>query len=97
MDKQIIKTIIIEKQNAITTYPVVKRDIEFDSKANYVLVGLRRAGKSYLLYYDIQSQINKGEKSKEDILYINFEDERLTFEGATELGEILDEIGRAHV
>ena len=90
MDKQIIKTIIIEKQNAITTYPVVKRDIEFDSKANYVLVGLRRSGKSYLLYYDIQSQINKCEKSKEDILYINFEDERLFFEGATELGEILD-------
>ena len=90
MDKQIIKTIITEKQNAVTKYSVIKRNFDFDSSANYVLVGLRRAGKSYLLYYDIQKQINSGEKSKEDILYINFEDERLSFENASELGEILD-------
>lgn len=90
MDRQIIKTIITEKQNAVTKYSVIKRDFDFDTSANYVLVGLRRAGKSYLLYYDIQKQINSGEKSKEDILYINFEDERLSFENASELGEILD-------
>lgn len=90
MDKQIIKTIITEKQNAVTKYSVIKRNFDFDLSANYVLVGLRRAGKSYLLYYDIQKQINSGEKSKEDILYINFEDERLSFENASELGEILD-------
>ena len=90
MDKQIIKTIITEKQNAVTKYSVIKRNYDFDLSANYVLVGLRRAGKSYLLYYDIQKHINNGEKSKEDILYINFEDERLSFENASELGEILD-------
>ena len=90
MDKQIIKTIITEKQNAVTKYSVIKRNFDFDLSANYVLVGLRRAGKSYLLYYDIQKQINSGEMSKEDILYINFEDERLSFENASELGEILD-------
>lgn len=90
MDKQIIKTIITEKQNAVTKYSVIKRDFDFDTSANYVLVGLRRSGKSYLLYYDIQEHINSGEKSKEDILYINFEDERLSFESASELGEILD-------
>ena len=53
MDKQIIKTIITEKQNAVTKYSVIKRNYDFDLSANYVLVGLRRAGKSYLLYYDI--------------------------------------------
>ena len=90
MDRQIIKTIITEKQNTVTKYSVIKRNFDFDSSANYVLVGLRRAGKSYLLYYDIQKHINSGEKSKEDILYINFEDERLSFENASELGEILD-------
>lgn len=90
MDRQIIKTIITEKQNTVTKFSVIKRNFDFDSSANYVLVGLRRAGKSYLLYYDIQKHINSGEKSKEDILYINFEDERLSFENASELGEILD-------
>lgn len=90
MDKQIIKTIIIEKQVSVPQYSVVKRDFDFESNANYVLVGLRRAGKSYLLYQDIQSKIKFEGKSKEDILYINFEDERLSFAGAAELGEILD-------
>lgn len=90
MDKQIIKTIIIEKQISVPQYSVVKRDFYFESNANYVLVGLRRAGKSYLLYQDIQSKILSEGKSKEDILYINFEDERLSFAGAAELGEILD-------
>ncbi len=90
MDKQIIKTIIIEKQVSVPQYSVVKRDFDFESNANYVLVGLRRAGKSYLLYQDIQSKIKFEGKSKEDILYINFEDERLSFAGSAELGEILD-------
>ena len=90
MDKQIIKTIIIEKQISVSQYYVVKRDFSFELNANYVLVGLRRAGKSYLLYQDIQSKIQCEGRSKEDILYINFEDERLSFAGVTELGEILD-------
>ena len=79
MDKQIIKNIIIEKQVAIPNYKLVHRDFLFGDKSNYVLVGLRRAGKSYLLYQDIQTRLNKGEQSAQDILYINFEDERLSY------------------
>lgn len=90
MDKQIIKNIIIEKQVAIPNYKLVHRDFLFGDKSNYVLVGLRRAGKSYLLYQDIQTRLNKGEQSAQDILYINFEDERLSSLKAEELGIILD-------
>lgn len=90
MDKQIIKTIIIEKQVAISSYELTHRKIKFGDKANYVLVGLRRAGKSYLLYQDIQTQINEGNATVENILYINFEDERLSYMKAEELGTILD-------
>lgn len=90
MDKQIIKTIIIEKQAAIPSYELTHRKITFGDKANYVLVGLRRAGKSYLLYQDIQTQINEGNATVENILYINFEDERLSYMKAEELGTILD-------
>lgn len=78
MDKQIIKNIIIEKQIAIPNYKLVHRDFLFGDKSNYILVGIRRAGKSYLLYQDIQTRLNKGEQSAQDILYINFEDERLS-------------------
>ena len=78
MDKQIIKNIIIEKQIAIPNYKLVHRDFLFGDKSNYILVGIRRAGKSDLLYQDIQTRLNKGEQSAQDILYINFEDERLS-------------------
>ena len=65
MDKQIIKNIIIEKQIAIPNYKLVHRDFLFGDKSNYILVGIRRAGKSYLLYQDIQTRLNKGEQTKD--------------------------------
>ncbi len=64
MDKQIIKNIIIEKQLAIPNYRLTHRDFVFGKQSNYILVGLRRAGKSYLLYQDIQDRIEGGEISE---------------------------------
>lgn len=90
MDKSIIKSIIIEKQVSIPHYSLTRRDMSFGIKSNYVLVGLRRAGKSYLLYQDIQTLIAQGEATTDDILYINFEDERLSGIKAEQLGIILD-------
>lgn len=90
MDKSIIKSIIIEKQVSIPHYSLTCRDMSFGIKSNYVLVGLRRAGKSYLLYQDIQTLIAQGEATTDDILYINFEDERLSGIKAEQLGIILD-------
>lgn len=90
MDKQIVKRIIIEKQNAIPNYELIHRNMEFGDNSNYVLIGLRRAGKSYMLYQDIQDRISNGKIAVENILYINFEDERLLSLKAEELGIILD-------
>lgn len=90
MDKQIIKNIIIDRQGSIPDYQLTHRNIPFGQNTNYVLVGLRRAGKSYLLYQDIQTLIAQGKATAEDILYINFEDERLMDMKAEELGIILD-------
>lgn len=50
MDKRIAKLLIAENQRMIQNVEMVKRNISFESHSNYVLVGLRRAGKSYLLY-----------------------------------------------
>ncbi len=90
MDKQIVKRIIIEKQTAIPEYKLTHRDFTFGDRSNYILVGLRRAGKSYLLYQDIQDRIARGEITAQDVLFINFEDERLSSVKAEELGVILD-------
>lgn len=60
----------------IQNVEMVKRNISFESHSNYVLVGLRRAGKSYLLYQRAQEMIALGHLP-EEILYFNFEDDRL--------------------
>lgn len=88
MNKDVLKTIILDKQRAVPRVVLQRRVQTFGERTNYVIVGLRRAGKSYTLYQDIQTRITSGLITAEDILFINFEDERLTGVRATELGDI---------
>ena len=71
-----IKDIIVENQHFISSVSFFERDYEFEDALNYVLVGLRRAGKSYLLYQRIHQLLEKGHRM-EEICYFNFEDDRL--------------------
>jgi len=70
-----LKTVISGSIAEIPKYEVNPRNIRFEDAGNYVFVGMRRAGKSYLLYQRIQELLSKGIKPHE-ILYVNFEDER---------------------
>ena len=90
MDKNIIKTIIGEKQTEISQVKLVKRPAIYEDTMCYVNVGVRRAGKSWLLFQDIQDRVTTGETSFQDCLYINFEDERLSDINSKELGLIID-------
>lgn len=76
MEKQIIKRIIIDNQQRIPELKVYKREIVLEKKANYIITGQRRAGKTFLLYHQIQEMISEG-LAKDAFLYMNFEDERL--------------------
>lgn len=76
MDKNLIKTLIIEYQQLIESVALVERDIHLSAQLNYVFVGLRRAGKSYLMYQQIQHLLKEGHRI-EEMLYFNFEDDRL--------------------
>lgn len=89
MDKQIIKTIIGEKQQELTGLKLLNRDNQFEENTSYVLLGIRRAGKSYTLYQDIQRHIASGKRKIKDVLYVNFEDERIAPIKSEELGDIL--------
>jgi len=73
--KAVLKKIIIEKQEWFKKIKLIKRTISLEKNANYVFLGLRRAGKSYFLYQIIQEKINI--QSIDQIVFINFEDERL--------------------
>ena len=90
MKKEIIKRLIAEKQEEITSIKLVKRPMELEPSVNYVLIGLRRAGKSYLMYQIIQDLVKSKKITIEEVLYINFEDERIASLKAEDLGLLLD-------
>lgn len=90
MDKQIIKKIIKERHQEVYGRQLIKRPQVFEEKMNYVLVGIRRAGKSCLMIQDIQQRVAAGQMRIEDSLYVNFEDERIRYMAVEEMGMLLD-------
>ena len=76
MNHAALKRIIFDQHEIIRNAHIVPRRYELDPEANYVITGLRRAGKSTLLYSVVQNLVAHG-VAWERIIYINFEDERL--------------------
>lgn len=89
MDKELLKSVIADNQAEIPRHQVIPRDFSFEDFGNYVFVGIRRAGKSYLLYQRIQQLLANG-TGWDEILYINFEDERLEGMGKENLNLLLE-------
>ena len=89
IEKETIKEILLENRKEIESQQVVHRNIEMEDFANYVLIGVRRAGKSFMFYQQIQDNLKKG-ITWDFMLYINFEDERLIGMTAQELNLILE-------
>ena len=76
MDKELIKILIKENQQKIMKVSFVERLVDIEPNFNYVFVGLRRVGKTYLMYQQINNLIKNGH-SIEEILFFNFEDDRI--------------------
>lgn len=75
--KNIIKEIIRENQYTELPQPMERNvNIDIDSNIIVTLIGVRRSGKTYLLY-DTILKLKKNGVPKEQIVFINFEDERL--------------------
>lgn len=89
MDKQILKQILRDNQQEVVRYKVEPRELIIDDFPCCVLVGVRRSGKSYMLYQQIQQLLIKG-KQWDEILYLNFEDERLENFTAEDFNRLLE-------
>ena len=76
MNHDILKKVIYDQHDAIRSASIIDRDIRLENNVNYILIGLRRAGKSTLLYKRVLDLIADG-VNWEQIIYINFDDERL--------------------
>lgn len=88
MNKDVFKTLIKEGQEELWEVQLYPREFEFEQTGRYVLVGVRQAGKSYLLYQRAKQFIREGHDVKE-LVYINFDDERLLGMGAEDFDLIL--------
>ena len=89
MDKQILKQILRDNQQEVERYVVQPREFKLDGFPCRVLVGVRRAGKSFMLYHAIQQLLAQGLKWDE-LLYLSFEDERLENFGADDFNRLLE-------
>ena len=77
MDREIMRRVILEYQDVISQIQLVERPFAFEERGNYVFVGVRQAGKSYLLYQQAQQLLRAGHEI-EEIVYVNFDDERIS-------------------
>lgn len=92
MQKEVFKQLIKEGQDEIRNVELYERTFEFEEFGRYVLVGIRQAGKSYLLYQRAKKLLKEGHDIKE-IVYINFDDERLLGMKADDFDLILQAYG----
>ena len=76
INKVLLRQILLDNRKDIESYKIVKRDIVTEGFNCYVFVGVRRAGKSFVLYEKMQQLLCEGH-SWDEMLYLSFEDERL--------------------
>ena len=76
MDIELLKKILMDNRRMISRIEFIKRDIILEDGLNYVFVGLRQAGKSFLMYQRIHQLLDSGH-SIDEIVYLNLDDERL--------------------
>lgn len=76
ISKETLRMIIREGQEQIRDVQLYERPFTVEANGRYVLVGVRQAGKSYMLYRRAKQLLAEGHRP-EEFLYIDFNDERL--------------------
>ena len=79
----------MENHREVERQKVIPRSFQFEEFGNYIFVGIRRAGKSFLMYQRMQQLLANG-YGWDEMLYVNFEDERLDGMKASDLNTILE-------
>lgn len=93
--KETFRTLIREGQEEIREVELYHRPFEFEEYGRYVLVGIRQAGKSYMLYRKAKQLLEEGHHL-EEMVYIDFDDERLLGVKAEDLDLILQAYGSVY-
>ena len=89
MNRDTLKQILIDQKDIYLNNPLITRQYPLENNVNYCFVGIRRTGKSYLMYQQIKQLEEKGIPLSQ-IIYVNFEDERLLEITTEDLNTILE-------
>ena len=89
MNRDTLKQILIDQKDIYLNNPLITRQYPLEDNVNYCFVGIRRTGKSYLMYQQIKQLEEKGIPLSQ-IVYVNFEDERLLEITTEDLNTILE-------
>jgi len=93
MNRDSLLAVVAEWLEEFALPPLVRRQV-FPVDPDHLkhilaIVGPRRAGKTYFMYQLIQSLLDTGNWAKQDILFVDFEDYRLSGFLAEDLDELL--------
>ena len=89
MNRDTLKQIMIDQKEIYLNNPMIPRHYSLEDNVNYCFVGIRRTGKSYMMYQQIKRLEANGVPLSQ-IDYVNFEDERLLEMTADDLNTILE-------
>lgn len=93
MTRELLKSILKDQKNDLLNYQIMIRPTyQTNDGMNYAFVGVRRAGKSYVLYQHIRNLIAQ-QVPWSDILYLDFEDNRFD----TFLSEDFNKLLECHI
>ena len=89
MNRDTLKQIMIDQKDIYLSNPLITRQYSLEDNVNYCFVGIRRTGKSYMMYQQIKNLQASGIPLSQ-IVYVNFEDERLLEMTSDDLNTILE-------
>ena len=89
MDKNLIRQVLADNAKLIDKLDVMPRNYNVEFDTNYIFTGVRRAGKSYMQFAMIRKLLSECYNIG-DILYMNFEDERIEGFSMTDFNLLLE-------
>ena len=84
-----LKQVLLDNQKDVEQYDIFPRHYDLGSFPLMIFVGVRRSGKSFLLFQRIQQLLAEG-KGWDEMLYLDFEDTRLEGFTAEDFNLILE-------
>lgn len=84
-----MRQVLLDNQKDVEQYDLFQRNYDLDTFPLQVFVGVRRSGKSFLLFQKIHQMLADGH-GWEDMLYLDFEDQRLEGFTADDFNLILE-------